>query len=186
MKKSQRQEGHARLPSVNVDSGSIHFVVETPRGCRNKYKYDGKFGLFRLHTILPVGASFPYDFGYIPQTRAEDGDPLDVLVLMDEQSFPGCVVEGRLIGVIEAEQTEDDGRKTRNDRLIGVCRKSHQYQDVHTLKDLPERVVAEIEHFFISYNEIRGKTFKPLGRHGPNRAVEVMRQAAKAYGKAEP
>ena len=100
---------------------------------------------------------------------------------MDASAFPGCRVRARLIGVIEAEQTEKDGQTTRNDRLIGVCGKSHEYQDVKALKDLPERVVTEIEHFFVSYNELRGKTFKPLGRRGPNRAAKDLRQAAKAY-----
>lgn len=177
------QEGLDRLTAENEKTKTIQFVVETPRGCRNKYKYDEEFGLFRLHTILPVGSSFPFDFGYIPQTIAEDGDPMDVLVLMDEHAFPGCVIEGRLIGIIEAEQTEKNGRKNRNDRLIGVCSKSHEYGEVYSFNDLNPRILTEIEEFFLSYNKLRGKTFKPIGRRGPKRALKLMREAAKAYAK---
>lgn len=184
MKRPSTAEGHARLPATNDKSGSVHFVVETPRGCRNKYKYDEEFGLFRLQTILPSGASFPFDFGYVPQTLAEDGDPLDVLVLMDEEAFPGCVIEGRLIGVIEAEQTGKQKRLTRNDRLIGVCAKSHEYEEIKSLKDLKGREVEEIEHFFVSYNQLRGRDFKLLGRAGPNRATKILHRAVQAYAKA--
>jgi inorganic pyrophosphatase len=94
-------------------------VVDTPKGSRNKYKLDERDGQWRLSKVLPQGMSFPYDFGFVPSTRGEDGDPVDVLILADEPSFPGCVVAARLIGVLEAEQTE--GRKTvRNDRLVAV------------------------------------------------------------------
>ena len=95
--------------------GAIHVVVETPRGSRNKYKYDEKLGLFRLNRVLFAGASFPYDFGYIPYTRGGDGDPLDVLLLMDEPAYPGCVVRARAIGVLLAKK---EGKE--NHRLIAV------------------------------------------------------------------
>src|ERR687894_2250957 len=103
------------------DEGDLNVVIETPKGSRNKYNYDGKTGLFKLGGVLPAGASFPFDFGFVPSTVGGDGDPLDVLVLMDEPPFAGCLVRTRLVGVIEAEQTERDGETTRNDRLIGVA-----------------------------------------------------------------
>ena len=108
-----------QLPARQPDSDLLNVVVETPKGCRNKYKYDEGHGLWRLSKVLPLGASFPFDFGFIPSTRGEDGDPLDVLVLLDEPAFPGCVVPARLIGILEAEQTQG-GKTIRNDRLVAV------------------------------------------------------------------
>ena len=109
-----------RLPARDGKDGDWNVVVETPKGCRNKFKFDEAAGLFRLGGVLPAGAVFPFDFGYLPATQGDDGDPLDVLILMDEPAFPGCVVAARLVGVIEAEQTEKGGRPERNDRLIAV------------------------------------------------------------------
>ncbi len=89
-------------------------VIETPKGSRNKFDYDPELGLFRLGGVLPLGAVFPFDFGFVPSTLGGDGDPLDVLTLMDEPAFTGCLVTVRLLGVIEAEQSEG-GETTRND-----------------------------------------------------------------------
>ena len=109
---------------------------------------------------------FPFDFGSIPGTVAEDGDPLDVLVLMDEPVFIGCLVETRLLGVIEAEQTEA-GETERNDRLIAVAAESHTNATLKSLKKLDSKLIGEIEHFFVSYNDARGKKFKPTTRKEP-------------------
>src|SRR5436190_17387182 len=95
----------------------VNAVIETPQGSRNKYKYDPEMGLFRLSKVLPAGSEFPFSFGFIPRTLAEDGDPVDVLLLADEPVPVGCVVPARLIGVLEAENV-DGGKKERNDRLI--------------------------------------------------------------------
>jgi inorganic pyrophosphatase len=88
----------------------LHIIIDTPKGSRNKYEYDIEYNLFMLGGVLPAGAVFPFDFGYIPSTEGGDGDPLDVLVLMDEPVFVGCLVPARVLGVIEAEQTEDGRR----------------------------------------------------------------------------
>ncbi|MEP6936559.1 MAG: inorganic diphosphatase [Chthoniobacterales bacterium] len=112
------------------------------------------------------------------QTRGEDGDALDVLVLMDKPAFAGCLVTARLLGVIEAEQTERAGDKQRNDRLIAVAANSHNHGHLATLADLNTKLVDEIEHFFVSYNDAKGKKFKPLGRFGPGRAVELVEKGA--------
>ena len=95
------------------DEEELNVVIETPKGSRNKYNYDENLGLFKLGGVLPSGASFPFDFGFVPSTLGGDGDPLDVLVLMDESAFTGCLVRVRLVGVVEAEQTERDGETTR-------------------------------------------------------------------------
>ncbi len=159
-----------------TDEGLVNVVIETPRQSRNKFKYDKKFGLFRLGSVLPAGASFPYDFGFVPRTKAEDGDPIDVLLLMDEPAYPGCLVEARLIGAIEAEQTED-GITTRNDRLIAVAANAHDYADMQNVSDINANLLKELEHFFISYNESRGKKFKMLGVCGPKRAAKLLKKS---------
>jgi inorganic pyrophosphatase len=113
----------------------IDVVIETPKGSRNKFKYDVHSRRFKLAKVLPEGMVFPFDFGFVPSTKGADGDPLDVLVLMDEPAFPGCFVECRLVGILEAEQTKGQ-RKIRNDRLIAVANQSLLYSDILHLSDL--------------------------------------------------
>src|SRR4051812_33480306 len=126
-------------------------VVETPKGRRSKFSYDPESGLFELSGLLPEGMVFPLDFGFIPSTLGDDGDPLDVLVLMDEPAHVGCLVRVRIIGVIEAEQTED-GKTDTNSRLLAVSVQSSLHQNVTSLKELNPAMPTELEEFFISYN----------------------------------
>src|ERR1700744_6123130 len=121
----------------------LQAVIETPRGSRNKYSFDPGQRTFRLKTLLPAGMVFPYDFGFVPRTIGGDGDPLDVLVLMDEPAFPGCALLTRLIGVIEGEQIVK-GTTNRNDRLIAVAETAHMYGHLKKLKDVPEQTLTEI------------------------------------------
>jgi inorganic pyrophosphatase len=179
----------ANMPPANLayldvwdeESGALNVVIETPKGSHNKYKYDPELGVLRLHRVLPLGDSFPFDFGFIPSTEAQDGDPLDALGLLDEGAFAGCVVTARMVGVIEAEQTEA-GKTVRNDRLLVVAQASRLHRDVVTVDDLPSALLDQIEHFFISYDEVTGKEFKPIGRHGPKRAEKLLRKATDAFG----
>lgn len=127
-KKSQNI--YQKISPFDEESDDLNVIIETPKDCRNKYALDEELGVFVLKGILTAGHFFPYDFGFIPQTLGGDGDPLDVLVLMDEPAFVGCLVKTRLIGVIEAEQTEQDGKVERNDRLIGVAAESHTHKDI--------------------------------------------------------
>src|SRR5579864_727782 len=173
-----------QLAAWDAESGHLNVVIETPKGSRNKFKYDPKRGLFLLHCVLPLGASFPYDFGFIPSTEGSDGDPLDVLLLMDEPAFPGCLIHARLIGVIEAKQRRDEAW-LRNDRLLAVENQCSSYREIHSAKQLPEQLLTEMEHFFISYDEMRGKKFQPLGRFGPRRAEKLIETAAWAKEKKE-
>ena len=168
------------LPPFDAESGNLHVVVDTPKGSRNKYKWDEEKQLFRLAGILPAGADFPFDFGDVPSTRGEDGDPLDVLVLMDEAAFVGCLVLCRLLGAIEAEQTKE--KKTeRNDRLIAVADTSRTHAGVRRLSDLPDNLLAEIEHFFVSYNAVKGADFRPLARRGPQVARRLVEEGQKRF-----
>jgi inorganic pyrophosphatase len=123
---------------------------------------------------MPKGILLPFDFRSIPGTLGQDGDPLDALVLMDEPAFCGCLVQSRLLGVIEAIQKEKNGRTERNDRLIAVAAESHTHSAIKSVTHLDPNLLKEIEHFFISYNQVHGKKFKPLGRYGPKRAKRLV------------
>ena len=169
------------LPAVDPDSGRLNVVVDTPQGSRNKYKFDEQHGQWRLSKVLPQGMYFPYDFGFIPSTRGEDGDPLDVLLLADEPAFPGCVVPARLIGVLEAEQTEG-GKTIRNDRLVAVVETPYNPAEYRSLEEASPQRLDEIEHFFVSYNKMEGRQFKPLARHGADRAWELLEQGIVGAG----
>ena len=164
--------------SGTVPSGTelLQAVIETPRGSRNKYSWDEEQNVFTLKSVLPAGMVFPYDFGFIPQTFGGDGDALDVLVLMDEPAFPGCALLVRLLGVIEAEQTVN-AKTYRNDRLIAVAESTQIFAHLHTLKDLPEKVVEEIESFFVNYHRLLGKTYRPLARKGAEEAMTLIRSS---------
>jgi inorganic pyrophosphatase len=169
--------------SAHSDDGALHVVIETPKGSHNKFDFAPEHGLFKLGGVLPAGAVFPYDFGFVPGTLGEDGDPLDVLLLMDEPAFTGCLVPARLIGVIEANQTERDGETMRNDRLIAVAQKSYSHGDVTSLDDLNDNMLHEVEHFFASYNEVRDKHFEPLKRAGPQEAARLVTQGEQRLAK---
>jgi inorganic pyrophosphatase len=133
--------------------------------------------------VLPEGQYFPYDFGFVPSTLSEDGDPLDILILLDAPAPVGCVLTARLIGVIEAEQHEKVQGKIRNDRLLAVATHAHTHQHGRTLNDLRPKLVDEIEAFFIDYNRAKGKKFKPLKRAGPKPAAKLVKRGMTAFDK---
>lgn len=175
-KSIDRKKGPETVSPVK-DGKTVQVVIETPRGSRNKFKYDHESGLFKLSKILPEGMMFPYDFGFVPSTKSEDGDPLDVLVLTDEPTFPGCLVDCSLIGVLEAEQ-EEEGETERNDRIIAIAQQSLLYQKVNDLKDLNETVVKQIEAFFVNYQKVRDVSYKILRRQGHDRAMQMVKQSS--------
>lgn len=170
----------AGLAAIDERTGEVNAVIETPGGSRNKFKYDPKDEVMRFGKSLPAGAVFPHEFGFIPSTRGEDGDPLDVMLLMDDPTYPGIVVTARLIGVIEAEQREG-GKVTRNDRLIGVAVKCQDFQSVKALDDLNPNLLTQIEHFFVSYNQMEGKEFKPLGRADAEQARRLIEEGRRRF-----
>ena len=174
----------AQLSAFDPATTAVNVVIETPKGHRNKFTYDAERGLFQLGGVLPAGAVFPFDFGFVPATLGGDGDPLDVLVLMEEPAFVGCLVVARLLGVIEAEQTEHD-TTVRNDRLIAVPVKSLAYREVGALDQLSAGVVDEIEHFFVSYNQAKGKVFTPRGRFGPAQAKRVVEEGVECLRRKD-
>lgn len=138
--------------------GVCRAVVETPAGHRSRFDYDPTTGLFELAGVLPAGMSFPLAFGFIPSTRAQDGDPVDVLILADDELPVGCLVTIRLLGVIEAWQTEG-GDIFRNDRVIARVAQSRAFADVEDLSNLGEAFIAELSHFFVTMNDLKGRYF---------------------------
>ena len=161
------------------DNALIQVVIETPKGSRNKYDFDSEEKVFRLKKVLPAGMTFPYDFGFIPRTLADDGDPVDILVLMDEPAFPGCVLKCRLIGVIEGEQ--GDGKdKERNDRVVAVERDNHSFADIDHLDDLGKEFLRELEQFFVNYHSLSGEEFRVLGAKGPKQAKKRIEEGMRA------
>src|SRR5688572_18061189 len=125
------------------DDDCLTVVIDTPKGSQNKFAYEPKFGAFVLKGVLPAGAVFPFDFGFVPSTRAADGDPVDVLVLMDAPAFVGCIVPSRLIGAIQAEQTED-GKTDRNDRLLAVAANSITHKSIRNLDDVSDDLLSQV------------------------------------------
>ncbi|HYV93780.1 MAG TPA: inorganic diphosphatase [Chitinophagales bacterium] len=167
---------YGKIKTFAVKDTTVNVIIETPKGSRNKYALNPNTQIFELNKILPVGAVFPFNFGFIPRTLAGDGDPLDIIVIMDEASFTGCFLRARVLGVIEATQTEN-GKPVRNDRIIGVPEDEEIENDLRTLQDLHENVVKEIESFFVSYHAQRGVEFKPLGVGGPKAAIKIIKEA---------
>jgi inorganic pyrophosphatase len=168
-----------RLQPFEKKTELLQVIVETPAGSRNKFAYDPEQGIFTLRKVLPAGMGFPYDFGFLPRTKAPDGDPIDVLLLMDEPAFPGCLVCARLLGVIEGEQL-DGKKRVRNDRLIAVADANHQYANIQQLKDLPGKWMKELQQFFVNYHSLEGKEYRLLGCKGVNAALRLIKKAQKA------
>jgi inorganic pyrophosphatase len=171
------------LPNnLDAKNYTCRAIIETPKGSRNKFDYDPESNLFQLSALLPEGMMFPFDFGFIPSTLGEDGDPLDILVLMDAPAHPGCLIDVRLIGVIEGEQTQD-GKTESNDRLLGVTVHNVTHEKTHSIKDVPPTHIAQIGEFFVNYNKQRGKKFRVKGTGGPNKAVKFLKQGIAARNK---
>jgi len=167
-----------KLPYDDPEHQALLAVVETPRGSRNKYDYDPDLKLFRLAAVLPEGTVFPYDFGFFPSTKAEDGDPLDVLILLDESVPPGTVVSVRIIGAIEAEQRKKGESWIRNDRVLAVATHAHVHGNVQAIDDLNPNIVDEIEAFFEHYNRLNESEFRPIDRVGAKKATKLLKKAS--------
>jgi len=146
----------------NYKNDIVHVVIETPQYSANKYVYDPELKDFSFKKKLPAGSSFPFDFGFVPNTLCEDGEPIDALILIEGQTYPGCVLAARLIGILEATETGENNKPIRNDRLIAVSIESELYKNIIDIKDLNKNLIHDIEKFFIDYNKHEEKVFKPV------------------------
>jgi inorganic pyrophosphatase len=176
---SKRLADPTQLKPIDKKDGLLQVIVETPKGSRNKFAFDPEQEIFALKKVLPAGMTFPYDFGFLPKTLAPDGDPIDVLLLMDEPAFPGIAVRARLIGIIEGEQL-DGKKRIRNDRLVAVAEANHMYANIRRLKDLPDKFLRELQDFFVNYHNLEGKKYKLLGCRGAEAAMILIKKAQKA------
>ena len=178
---SRRKQGLADPVKLApfADEDHIVVVIETPKGSRNKYAYDPKEKVFELKKVLPAGMAFPYDFGFVPSTLGGDGDPLDVLVLMDEPAFPGCKLKCRIIGLIEGMEAGDE-EKERNDRVVAIENANHSYASIKHIDDLGKTFEKELEEFFVNYHRLSGKSYRILGVKGPRAGFRAVRAARKA------
>jgi len=171
------------LESRDPHSHEVLVVIDTPAGSRNKYKFDEAAGLFRVSRVLPLGMAFPHDFGSIPGTRAEDGDPLDVMVLGLAPAFPGCLVTVHLLGVLQAVQTEHR-KRVRNDRLIAVASTPVNPPSLRDLDSVGREHLHHIEQFFVSYNRAQGRDFRFTARSGPRAAEASLERAVRRFARS--
>jgi inorganic pyrophosphatase len=169
-----------RLPPRDGD-GAVRVVVEAPRGCGVKLKYDPRLGAFEYGRVLPLGLTYPYDWGFVSGTRAEDGDPLDALVLGDVPSYPGVVIPSRPIGVVLLDQKNDDGERERNDRLVLVPLGAARFADLRDAGALPRRTREEIERFFLDTTFFTQKNARVLGWKGPAEADALVRKSSRGF-----
>jgi inorganic pyrophosphatase len=166
------------LPARDSD-GNLNVVVESPRGARVKLKYEPAPGIFKFSRPLVLGIAYPYDWGFVPSTRAEDGDPLDAMIYHDVATFPGVVVPCKAIGVVKLVQKEPKKPKTRNDRLIVVPAGEKRWDDAMKLE---ERVREELEEFFRIVVLMTAKKVDIEGWAGPKLAARLVAKATKRAG----
>lgn len=169
------------LPTFTED-GDVHVVVETPRGSRAKFAYDPRLETFVLSKSLLTGLTYPHDWGFVPSTMADDGDPLDIMIIHDAATFPGLVVTCRVIGVLQIEQ-KSKNKKERNDRLFAVPRRSHSERALKDVRDLTKPIQEELEKFFIATDELEDKKLDMLGWKGPKAGMQAIKEAARDFAK---
>jgi|ERR1051326_4384193 len=166
------------LPAFANNDGAFHVVVESPRGSASKFKYDAELGVMTLARPLPAGLEYPHDWGFVPSTRAADGDPLDVMIVWDVASYPGIIIPCRAVGVLKVEQTNaSSGARERNDRVVALPVDAPRWEAVRTVFDLSERVREELHQFFLAAVAFEGKELKVLGWAGPDEAMTLVHES---------
>src|SRR4051794_40456281 len=181
---SKNRPSLERICPYDKESDDLVVIIETPKDSRSKYAYDPDIGTFALKFVLPEGMTFPVDFGFVPSTLADDGDPLDAIILLDETLSVGTKITARLLGVIEAEEREKDGKWERNDRLIAVATHAHDHAQAKDIADLPSEMLTGIEGFFKRYNKLHEKEFRVVTRADAKTASKLVKQGIKAFEKA--
>jgi len=151
-------------------------IIEIPQNSANKYEYDGKLGVFRMDRALYSPMHYPGDYGFIPGTLADDNDPLDVLVLVKQPSFPGCLIEVRPVGILNMVDNEE-----RDQKVLAVPTKNPRYDQIHTMDQIFSHVKREIEHFFTIYKELEGKVTRMEGWGGPREARKAISDCRERY-----
>jgi len=164
------------MTAEHGSDGTIEVLVEIPRGGRNKYEYDDHRGLFRLDRVLYSSVHYPTDYGFVPGTLAEDGDHLDALVIVEEPTFPGCVVPARPVGVLLMRDENGEDQK-----VLAVPCGDPRFSEVQRLEDLPAHWQREIEVFFGTYKALEGVQTEVLGWLGADAAWRVIESSRQRY-----
>ena len=159
----------------------VRMIVEIPKNSANKYEYDGTLGVFRLDRALYSPMHYPGDYGFIPGTLAEDGDPMDVLVLVDEASYPGVLISVRPVGMLEMVDQDESDQK-----ILAVPNRNPRFDQIHTIDQVFPHNLREIEHFFTIYKELEEKRTEIRGWRGPRQAREAIRKSRERYFEAHP
>ncbi len=154
----------------------VRMIVEVPKNSSNKYEYDGELGLFRLDRALYSPVHYPGDYGFVPGTLADDGDPMDVLTLVEEPSFTGCVIEVRPVGILNMTDNKEGDQK-----VLAVPNGNPRYDQIHTLDQIFQHVLREVEHFFAIYKELEGRITQMQGWGGPREARKAIIDSRKRY-----
>ena len=154
----------------------VRMIVEIPKNSANKYEYDGNLGVFRLDRALYSPMHYPGDYGFIPGTLASDGDPMDVLVMVEEPSFPGCLIEVRPVGILNMIDQQEKDQK-----ILAVPNRNPRYDEIHTIDQIFPHVRREIEHFFTIYKELEGRVTHTQGLDGPREARRAIVESRNAY-----
>lgn len=167
--------GHDRKDVVNA-------IIETPRNQRQKYAFVSKYGLFQQKLLLPEGLMWPYDYGFIPRTLADDGDPLDVLFLGSEPTFTGCLVQGRVLGIVNLKKNgvENDRIIARPMRQDGLTQDTDGFKDID---DVPADTVKNICLYLVEYSESEGNKIEFEGTKSRKHAIHAVRDGIKAFDK---
>ncbi len=160
----------ARLPAV------VNAIVEIPRGSRNKYEVDKRTGLMRLDRYLYSSSHYPGDYGFIPQTLAEDGDPLDILVMVSEPTFCGCLIESYVVGLFRMRD-----RGANDYKVLAVPNNDPLFAQIRDLEQVPAHYLREVEHFFATYKSLEGVTVETVGWAPAAEATEEVRQSVERY-----
>jgi inorganic pyrophosphatase len=159
----------------------VRMIVEIPQHSANKYEYDGNLGVFRLDRALYSPLHYPGDYGFIPGTLAEDHDPLDVLVLVQQPSYPGVMIEVRPVGVLNMVDSSEKDQK-----ILAVPNRNPRYDQIHTMDQIFAHVKREIEHFFTIYKELEGKVTTMDGWGGPREARKAIQECRERYLEIHP
>jgi inorganic pyrophosphatase len=158
------------LPSV------VNAIVEIPKGRRNKFEVDKKTGLIRLDRYLYSSSHYPGDYGFVPQTLAEDGDALDILVMVNEPTFSGCLIEARVIGLFRMKD-----RGVNDFKILGVPHSDPLFAEYQNLRDAPSHFLREVEHFFATYKQLEGVTIETMGWATAQDAMAEVRASVERF-----
>jgi inorganic pyrophosphatase len=166
------------LPPGRHPPEEVTAVIEIPSGSRNKYELDKDSGLMRLDRVLYSAVHYPGDYGFIPRTLHEDGDPCDILVLVNEPTFPGCQIDARPIGVLMMlDRGEPD------DKILAVPRHDPYYAEYFDIADIPQHYLKEVEHFFLIYKDLEGRRVQTVGWEKSEKAMRVIADSIARYAE---